>query len=103
MADWPIGVDLDENSASLRDECIAYEGMGTGDCNGGKVKCHDVKTVQLDNFMYGPMKSFSKSKIRVLKVDVEGFDGDVLKTMSQVFEKNDVENILFESIHAIYC
>lgn len=77
-------------------------GMGTGDCNDGKVKCHEVKTVQLDNFMYGPMKSFSKTKIRVLKVDVEGFEGDVLKTMSQVFEKNDVENILFESIPYIH-
>lgn len=77
-------------------------GMGTGDCNDGKVQCHEVKTVQLDNFMYGPMKSFRKNKIRVLKVDVEGFEGDVLKTMSQVFEKNDVENILFESIPHIH-
>ena len=76
-------------------------GMGTGDCNDGKVQCHEVKTVQLDNFMYGPMKSFRKNKIRVLKVDVEGFEGDVLKTMS-VFEKNDVENILFESIPHIH-
>ena len=60
----------------------------------------DAKTVQLDDYIYGPMRSLSndKSKIRVLKIDVEGYEGDVLKTLTTALTRHDVENILFECI-----
>lgn len=76
--------------------------MGSSDCNDARVLCREAKTVQLDNFMYGPMRSFSKSKIRVLKIDVEGYEGEVLKTMKMALKKHDVENILFECIPYIH-
>ena len=75
-------------------------GVGRTDCNDPGAKCEEFKAVQLDEYWYGPMSAHSagKQKIRVLKIDVEGFEGDVFDSMRGLLGKQVPENIIFELI-----
>ena len=82
-------------------------GVGAADCRDKGAKCTEYQTVQLDAFMYGEegavhggevVRTVPGKNIRVMKIDAEGFENDVLMTMKQILAKKDVDNILFEMI-----
>jgi len=82
-------------------------GVGAADCREKNSKCVEYRTVQLDSFMYGAadnacadtvVRTVSGNRIRVLKIDSEGYESDVLMTMNRILAKKDVDNILFEMI-----
>lgn len=76
-------------------------GVSRVDCSNEAAKCEEFQAVSLDDFVLGPMgKGFAmgKQRIRVLKVDVEGYEGDVFETMRQLLQRHLVDNVLFELI-----
>ena len=44
------------------------------------------------------MKTFQQARIRVMKVDVEGYEAGVFASMAQILSKKAVDNILFEIV-----
>ncbi len=83
-------------------------GVGAADCLESQSKCAKRETIQLDAFMLGsfqeqiPTKSTNISRIlpgntiRVLKIDAEGYESDVIGTMQQILSRKLVDNVLFE-------
>ncbi len=76
-------------------------GVSRIDCSSKEAKCEEFAAVSLDDFVMGPMgkqMTQGKQRIRVMKVDVEGFEGDAFASMKGLLEKHLVDNILFELI-----
>jgi FkbM family methyltransferase len=85
-------------------------GAGSADCNDIKnTNCIEMNTVNLDSFIFGTSDNENNnsnnssriipgSNIRVLKIDSEGYESDVLATMTDILKKQTAENILFEMI-----
>jgi len=76
-------------------------GISRMDCSNAEAKCEEFASVSLDEFVLGPMGkglSMGKQRIRVLKVDVEGYEGDVFESMTQLLQRHLVDNVLFELI-----
>jgi FkbM family methyltransferase len=84
-------------------------GAGAADCHNqaaaNSKECIEMNTVHLDAFVYGTAtrqvnvtRTVPGHTIRVLKIDSEGYESDVIATMGIILKTKTAENILFEMI-----
>jgi hypothetical protein len=66
--------------------------LGSGFCKGNRI-CEKRPAVQLDR-IFAAVKH--RKKIRLLKIDTEGYDADVILSARSLLQQKLIENILFE-------
>ena len=73
--------------------------LGFDWCSKPKARCKARPAAHLDNYMLGSSASRPNvigDSIIVMKIDVEGFEMDVLKTATRLMETRAIKNILLE-------
>ena len=76
------------NLPSNSELTFALEGGGTKTVDNGTLR---VSTIRLDDIQWP-----SKSTILVLKIDVEGFELNVLRSAEKLFRENRIHHLIFE-------